>query len=70
MTDVTVWTGGTDTDWHTAGNWDDGVPSTSKIANNCFLLRSKNLNHIKVKNIRTDRVPVIINHGTKIIGYD
>ena len=32
MTDVTVWTGGTDTDWHTAGNWDDGVPSTSKIA--------------------------------------
>ena len=25
----TTWTGGTDTDWATAGNWDNGVPTSS-----------------------------------------
>jgi len=32
MTTVTVWDGSTDTDWHTAANWSNGVPTTSLIA--------------------------------------
>ena len=33
---VTVWTGATDTDWNTAGNWDNGIPvaGISAIVNN------------------------------------
>ena len=32
MTTVTVWDGSSSTDWHTAANWSNGVPTTSLIA--------------------------------------
>jgi hypothetical protein len=32
MTTVTVWGGSSSTDWHTAANWTNGVPTTSLIA--------------------------------------